>query len=69
MTKTLLTQQELQAMGIGGRTKIYLLVKNSNFPKPLKYGRVNRWLLADVMNWIEKQNPNNVENKNEGIEA
>ncbi|OWZ81793.1 transcriptional regulator [Pasteurella multocida] len=69
MTKTLLTQQELQTMGIGSRTKIYLLVKNEDFPKPLKYGRVNRWLLADVMNWIEKQNPNKVEKKHEGIEA
>ncbi|MBN6064743.1 helix-turn-helix transcriptional regulator [Aggregatibacter actinomycetemcomitans] len=56
--KTLLTYQDLAEMGIGKRTSIYTLMKRTDFPKPLKYGRVNRWNKEDVIAWLEKQNPN-----------
>lgn len=57
-SKILLTMQELEEMGIGGRNKIYSLLKNSDFPKPLKYGRFNRWEKEEVQAWLDKQNPN-----------
>ena len=41
-TKTLLTYQDLAEMGVGKRTSIYHLMKKTDFPKPLKYGRSNR---------------------------
>ena len=57
-TKTLLTYQDLAEMGVGKRTSIYHLMKKTDFPKPLKYGRSNRWSKDDVLAWLEKQNPN-----------
>ena len=56
MLKELITMHELEDIGIGKRTKIYQLIKAGNFPKPMKYGRHNRWLLKDVQEWIQKQN-------------
>jgi hypothetical protein len=56
--KTLLTIQELEEMGIAKRTKIYYMMKQGDFPKPLKYDRTNRWAREDVQAWLDKQNPN-----------
>lgn len=56
MLKELITLNELEEMGIGKRTKIYQLIREGKFPKPLKYGRHNRWLLGDVREWIHQQN-------------
>ncbi len=56
--KILLTYEDLAEMGVGKRTTIWKLVNEMNFPKPLKYARLNRWNKDDVMAWLEKQNPN-----------
>ncbi|MCW9709984.1 MULTISPECIES: helix-turn-helix transcriptional regulator [Avibacterium] len=55
---TLLTLKELQAMKIGGRTKIYHLVKSGDFPKPIKIGKRSLWQLEDVQAWLDHNNPN-----------
>ncbi|MFQ1014516.1 helix-turn-helix transcriptional regulator [Avibacterium paragallinarum] len=54
----LLTLKELQEMKIGGRTKIYHLVKSGDFPKPIKIGKRSLWQLEDVQAWLTKHNPN-----------
>lgn len=56
--KILLTLKELAEMGIGSKTKIYSLIKSNQFPKPIKYGRHNRWAREDVLAWVDAQNPN-----------
>lgn len=36
-----------------GTTKIYDLMKNGQFPRPHKLGRLSRWSEAEVDAWIE----------------
>lgn len=38
-----------------GKTAIYDKIKDGQFPKPLKLGRVSGWLEGDVVAWINKQ--------------
>lgn len=64
--KALLTIQELEEMGIAKRSKIYCLMKKGDFPKPLKYGRTNRWAREDVQAWLDKQNPNHTQEAEDG---
>lgn len=35
-----------------GRTKLYALVAQRNFPQPLKIGRHTRWLETEVEAWV-----------------
>ncbi|TCJ97957.1 AlpA family transcriptional regulator [Volucribacter psittacicida] len=58
---TLLTINELQQMKIGSRSKIYALVKNNDFPKPIKIGNRSLWQLEDVQTWLNRKNPNHRE--------
>ena len=53
--KAVLTCKDIQALGIAGRTKLYFMVKNGDFPKPLKYGRAIRWRKIDVEDWLKYQ--------------
>lgn len=36
-----------------GKTKIYALIKDGEFPEPTKVGKASRWLSRDVTEWIE----------------
>lgn len=53
--KAVLSTSDLSVMGIGGRTKIYFMVKNGEFPQPIKYGNRNKWLAAEVAEWLAQQ--------------
>lgn len=35
------------------KTKIYAMMKDGSFPKPVKQGRYSRWLDSDIDAWIE----------------
>ncbi|WP_018355807.1 hypothetical protein [Rodentibacter pneumotropicus] len=59
--KILLTVGDLEAMGIGKRTKIFYLTKYEDFPKPLNYDRTKRWMKKDVIGWLDRKNPNNTQ--------
>jgi predicted DNA-binding transcriptional regulator AlpA len=38
-----------------GHSKIYELIKTGDFPKPIKIGRVARWVPRRVDQWVEDQ--------------
>ena len=33
----------------------YKLIKNGDFPKPVKLGRSSRWLKSEVENWLQER--------------
>ena len=33
----------------------YKLIKDSEFPKPVKLGRSSRWLKSEVENWLQER--------------
>ncbi|EAA5919580.1 AlpA family phage regulatory protein [Salmonella enterica subsp. enterica serovar Teko] len=33
----------------------YKLIKDGEFPKPIKLGRTSRWLRSEVENWFQKR--------------
>lgn len=37
------------------KTKVYALIKEHQFPEPVKLGRLSRWSEAEVAAWIEAQ--------------
>lgn len=50
----ILTLPEVLSVVKCSRSTLYVLMK-SGFPLPLKVGRDNRWLAAEVEQWIERQ--------------
>lgn len=58
-TETLKRLLEIKAIkastGFNSATSIYALMRERNFPKPIKIGRTNRWIEAEVQDWIEQQ--------------
>lgn len=36
-----------------GKTKIYAMIKEEEFPRPYKIGAASRWRLDEVENWIK----------------
>ena len=38
-----------------GRSKIYVLMDNEEFPRPIKIGRDNRWIASEVEAWLARQ--------------
>ena len=36
-----------------GKTKIYAMIKEEEFPRPYKIGSASRWRLDEVENWIK----------------
>lgn len=38
-----------------GKTKIYEMVKNNEFPRPTKAGRATLWPSAAVNKWVEQR--------------
>lgn len=33
----------------------YKLIKDGDFPKPIKFGRSSRWLQSEVENWVQQR--------------
>ncbi|MEH3399601.1 AlpA family transcriptional regulator [Enterobacter cloacae] len=33
----------------------YFLIKNGEFPKPIKLGRSSRWLQSEVESWLQQR--------------
>ncbi|MFZ2958012.1 MAG: AlpA family phage regulatory protein [Candidatus Ozemobacteraceae bacterium] len=42
-----------EMVGIG-RTSLYAKLKKGEFPKPIRVGTTVRWLMADILAYIEK---------------
>ena len=55
----LLTLQDLKEMNIGAKTKIYRLISEKKFPRPLKIGGASRWNYEDVEKWLKNQKEEN----------
>lgn len=61
ITETLLTEDKLVDMlfitTITGLTDkwFYKLIKDGEFPKPIKLGRSSRWLQSEVENWLRER--------------
>lgn len=41
--------------GFKSTTSVYSLMRERNLPKPITIGRTNRWIEAEVSEWINKQ--------------
>lgn len=53
--QTYLNAQEIAAhLGIS-RSGIYSLMKSSHFPSPIKFGRLSRWKVDDLKQWLNSQ--------------
>lgn len=61
ITETLLTEDKLVDMlfitALTGLTDkwFYKLIKDGEFPKPIKLGRSSRWLQSEVENWLRER--------------
>ena len=51
----LLTLPEVLSVVKCSRATIYILMRRDRFPRPLKVGRNNCWIAAEVAEWIENQ--------------
>lgn len=51
----LITRDEVMDRLRCGRSKIYVLMDNDGFPRPIKIGRDNRWIASEVDAWLERQ--------------
>ena len=51
----ILTLAEVLAELKCSRSTVYQLMKNADFPRPLKVGRDNRWPAAEVAAWLARQ--------------
>ena len=40
---------------------IYCLIKNDQFPAPIKIGRASVWRVSAINEWLDSQNPSNNE--------
>lgn len=50
--KRLRMKQVIEKVGLS-RSMIYLKIKNNEFPKPRKDGRMSYWLDTDIDEWIK----------------
>ena len=52
--KILMTREQVQELAAISCSTIYKLMKQDQFPKPIKVGRYAvRWYRAEVMDWLE----------------
>lgn len=55
-TPTALFKFEQTSSYIGmGRSRIYQLIADGEFPPPIKIGKSSRWLKVEIDAWIEQQ--------------
>lgn len=38
-----------------GRSRIYQLIQEGSFPRPIKIGKSSRWVVAEINRWLENQ--------------
>lgn len=50
--RRLLSIQEVSSIVNRGKTSLYDMMKNGDFPKAVKVGASTRWLASDVEQWI-----------------
>lgn len=44
------------------RSKVYAMIKESSFPKPIKIGKASRWDDEDIDQWIERHTSSQKQN-------
>jgi prophage regulatory protein len=49
---------EIQIFEMTGftKTELFEMIKEGNFPKPIKTDRSNTWLESEVLNWFNTRN-------------
>ena len=52
--RLLTINETMQLLGMK-RSTFYLVKKRPDFPKPIKIGRMTRFKLSDILEWIEKK--------------
>ena len=55
MSEKILRLPQVKAMVGLGTTAIYDKMKNGDFPKQIKLGRLSGWVESEVQAWINKQ--------------
>lgn len=55
MTEKIIRLPQVKAMVGLGTTAIYDKMKNSDFPKQIKLGRLSGWVESEIQAWINKQ--------------
>ena len=48
----LLNEKEVSNIVSFKRTRLFEMIKAGNFPKPIKFGRNNRWLQSEIESWL-----------------
>lgn len=51
----LLKMKEVEDMIGFKKDFIFCRLKTGEFPQPIKFGRINRWRLSDIENWLRQQ--------------
>lgn len=55
MTEKIIRLPQVKAMVGLGTTAIYDKMKNSDFPRQIKLGRLSGWVESEIQAWINKQ--------------
>ena len=50
----LLTQKQVSSIVSFSRSYIYTMMSEDKFPKPIKFGRYNRWIQSEIEKWVEE---------------
>lgn len=45
----------LEVMGVKGVSTLYRAIKNSDFPSPIRVGRLSRWRKSEVLEWLDSR--------------
>jgi len=53
----LLTLEDLVAITKTSRSKLYAMMRDDDFPNPIKLGRSSRWRESGISAWFERQWP------------
>lgn len=43
----------LDVLGIKGDATLYRAIKNDEFPKPVRIGRLSKWRKSEVLEWLD----------------
>tara|TARA_B110000858_G_C17348182_1_gene269735 strand:+ start:190 stop:477 length:288 start_codon:yes stop_codon:yes gene_type:complete len=55
MDEKLLNQKQVSEIVSFSRSYIYTLMSENKFPRPIKFGRHNRWFKSDIDKWLKEQ--------------
>jgi|15BtaG_2_1085339.scaffolds.fasta_scaffold61711_1 prophage regulatory protein len=48
----LLNEKEVSGIVSFQRTRLFEMINKGDFPKPIKFGRNNRWLKSEIESWL-----------------